>query len=73
MNIERIREIMDETAYPESKSVAAALSQVWNECQQENNIRIEELEWKLTDARDRLEHARMQILELESELSEERT
>lgn len=69
MNIDRIREIMNETAYPESRSVAAALSKVWNECQQENSIRIEELEWKLEDAGIKLENARMQIIELESELS----
>ena len=35
MNIERIKEIQQNTAYPESKSVYQALLQVWNECAQE--------------------------------------
>lgn len=41
MNSERIREIQEQTAYPESRSVHQALLQVWNECQQENNKDIE--------------------------------
>ena len=35
MNIDRIKEIQMQTAYPESKSVRDALLQVWNEMQQE--------------------------------------
>ena len=35
MNIERIKEIQQNTAYPESKSVYQALLQIWNECTQE--------------------------------------
>ncbi|RCW38676.1 hypothetical protein [Marinilabilia salmonicolor] len=35
MNIERIREIQQETAYPDSISVQQALLKVWNECKQE--------------------------------------
>lgn len=35
MNSERIKEIQQETAYPESRSVHQALLQVWNECEQE--------------------------------------
>lgn len=37
MTSERIKEIQEETAYPESLSVKHALLQVWNECQQEYN------------------------------------
>lgn len=40
MNSERIKEILKETAYPESRSVYIALLQVWNECQQENNTTV---------------------------------
>ena len=69
MNIERIREIMDETPYPDSRAVARALSKVWNECQQENNKRIDELEWKLGEAKNKLEIEKLQVLELENELS----
>ena len=43
MNSERIIEIHKQTAYPESLSVYTALLQVWNECQQENNVIIEQL------------------------------
>ena len=35
MNSERIKEILKNTAYPESRSVYEALLQVWEECQQE--------------------------------------
>jgi len=35
MNTERIKEIQQATAYPESVSVQQALLQVWNECEQE--------------------------------------
>jgi len=34
MNSDRIKEIQKTTAYPESISVAQALLQVWNECEQ---------------------------------------
>lgn len=34
MNGQRIREIQEETAYPESQSVQSALMQVWNEVAQ---------------------------------------
>lgn len=43
MNSERIKQIQEETAYPQSVSVMLALKQVWNECQQENNKEIEAL------------------------------
>ena len=35
MTSDRIREIQETTAYPESVSVKQALLQVWNECEQE--------------------------------------
>ena len=35
MNTERIKEIQEETAYPESVSVQQALLKVWNETEQE--------------------------------------
>lgn len=35
MTAERIKEIQQSTAYPESVSVQQALLQVWNECAQE--------------------------------------
>ena len=35
MNSNRIKEIQETTAYPESVSVHEALLQVWNECEQE--------------------------------------
>lgn len=47
MNTDRIREIQSETAYPDSRSVKAALLQVWNECGHElaaKDTRIKELE-----------------------------
>ena len=34
MNTDRIKEIQSKTAYPNSVSVAQALLQVWNECEQ---------------------------------------
>ena len=36
MTAERIKEIQEQTAYPESRSVNQALLQVWNECSQES-------------------------------------
>ena len=36
MASERIKEIQETTAYPESLSVMLALKQVWNECAQES-------------------------------------
>ena len=35
MTLERIKEIQQETAYPNSVSVQQALLKVWNECEQE--------------------------------------
>jgi hypothetical protein len=39
MNIERIKEIQQETAYPDSVSVQQALLKVWNECEQEKVVK----------------------------------
>jgi hypothetical protein len=43
MNSNRIKEIQEQTAYPESKSVHQGLLQVWNECKQEFNKDIREI------------------------------
>lgn len=37
MDSGRIKEIQEQTAYPESVSVMIALKQVWNECEQDFN------------------------------------
>lgn len=48
MTSDRIREIQETTAYPESVSVKQALLQVWNECEQEqrklHNERMSQLD-----------------------------
>lgn len=54
MTTKRIKEIQAQTGYRESKSVAGALLQVWNECGQEYNT-------ELTTLRAQLEEARKQI------------
>ena len=36
MKTDRIKEIQDKTAFPDSVSVCQALLQVWNECEQDN-------------------------------------
>ena len=38
MNSDRIKEIQQTTAYPNSVSVQQALLQVWNECEQETAL-----------------------------------
>lgn len=43
MNSDRIKELQKRTAHPESRSVTLALTQVWNECAQENNKQINEM------------------------------
>ena len=40
MDSDRIKELHEQTAYPESVSVYKALLQVWNECQQEHNKQL---------------------------------
>jgi hypothetical protein len=46
MTSERIKEIQQQTAYPDSVSVQQALLQVWNECSQlpQQEISDEEIE-----------------------------
>ena len=44
MTSERIKEIQQKTAYPESRSVKQALDQVWNECSQESYYKQQVLE-----------------------------
>ena len=39
MNIERIKEIQQETAYPDSVSVQQAQLKVWNESEQEKAVK----------------------------------
>lgn len=43
MNSDRIKEIQQTTAYPESVSVKQALLQVWNECEQEYRSQASDL------------------------------
>jgi hypothetical protein len=55
MTSERIKEIQETTAYPESLSVMLALKQVWNECAQEqnkNSYSEEEVEKLLLSCKD---------------------
>jgi len=40
MDSNRIKELQEETAYPQSISVYKGLMQVWNECQQEHNEQL---------------------------------
>lgn len=42
MTSERIKEIQEQTAYPQSVSVMKALKQVWNECEQDSTKYNEE-------------------------------
>jgi hypothetical protein len=43
MTTDRIKEIQEGTAYPNSKSVQLALLQVWNECAQQSQSEIDSL------------------------------
>ena len=54
MNSDRIKEIQETTAYPESVSVKLALLQVWNECEQQQN-KIKETDAKLIAAPEMFE------------------
>jgi len=49
MTSERIKELHESTAYPQSRSVYQALLQVWNECEQENSVTKKELLEALQD------------------------
>lgn len=43
MNTERIKQIQQETAYPDSRSVQQALLKVWNECEQQKVVNKNDL------------------------------
>jgi hypothetical protein len=47
MNSNRIREIQQSTAYPDSQSVQWALLQVWNECGQEYEAENKQLQQQI--------------------------
>lgn len=49
MTSDRIKEIQEQTAYPESVSVKQALLQVWNECQQQLEKEREKIKEAYTD------------------------
>ena len=42
MTADRIKEIQEKTAFPDSVSVCQALLQVWNECEQDMANKIKE-------------------------------
>jgi vacuolar-type H+-ATPase subunit E/Vma4 len=74
MTSERIREIQEQTAYPESRSVHQALLQVWNECEQENNKQNSELlqsNKKLLEALERIIDAQYNPLKTLANLNSE--
>ena len=52
MTTERIKEIQELTAYPESTSVMLALKQVWNECEQNLGKENKELKEMLIRIKD---------------------
>jgi hypothetical protein len=52
MTTERIKELQQKTAYPNSVSVMLALNQVWNECQQEKTMSEQDKEQLIEDSYD---------------------
>ena len=58
MTSDRIKEIQQETAYPESVSVQQALLKVWNECEQE----------KVVNKNDLLPDVRLSFADLKDEI-----
>jgi len=60
MNTERIKEIHDKTAYPDSRSVQQALLRVWNETEQPLQNRINELEEKIKNIHNTSQEVRSQ-------------
>lgn len=65
MNSDRIKELQEQTAYPESVSVYKALLQVWNECQQEHNeqLRLHSvMYWRDIDKEMPPEHEKVLVL-----------
>ena len=57
MNSDRIKKLQEQTAFPDSVSVRQALLQVWNECQQENNIELAALRKENEELRATLNRA----------------
>jgi hypothetical protein len=43
MTADRIKEIQEKTAFPDSVSVCQALLQVWNECEQDKKYTYEDM------------------------------
>jgi hypothetical protein len=68
MTTDRIKEIQQQTAFPDSVSVQQALLQVWNECQQENNKEIEELTRSRDDVFHELEGTKEHNKQLQEEI-----
>ena len=52
MTADRIKEIQDKTAFPDSVSVCQALLQVWNECEQDKKYTEEDLRKAIELARE---------------------
>ena len=52
MTTERIKELQQKTAYPNSVSVMLALKQVWNECQQEKTMSQQDKNKLIEDSYD---------------------
>lgn len=55
MTSDRIKEIQETTAYPESVSVMLALKRVWNECEQEKSFSVEDM-YKAIDMARTISH-----------------
>ena len=68
MTTDRIKEIQSKTAFPDSVSVCQALLQVWNECAQQSQIEIDEL----NRAVDNLMKARHELQEEVERLRKEK-
>lgn len=62
MNSDRIKEIQETTAFPESLSVKQALLQVWNECEQQANKEIEVLKSQLKAKDKEIENIKLEII-----------
>lgn len=69
MTSERIKEIQETTAYPESVSVMLALNQVWNECKQEQKKDITDEEIFIEADKYAKEASKMQDIGLNENIS----
>ena len=69
MTAERIKQIQQETAYPESVSVQQALLKVWNECEQDTTALREQVS-KLREVLVRIKNDEINFAELEQLLTE---